>query len=124
MSFMDAVKSVLSNYVGFSGRARRSEFWWYVLFLVIVDVVAAVLNNALGTTLVSTLVGLALLLPNLAVGARRLHDVGRTGWWQLIALTLIGIIVLIVFWVGDSQPGDNKYGPNPKAVPAKTVAPA
>jgi len=122
MSFMDAVKSVLTNYVGFSGRARRSEFWWYVLFLVIVDVVAAILNNVLGTMLISTIVGLALLLPNLAVGARRLHDTGHSGWWQLIALTLVGVILLIVWWVGDSQPGQNKYGPNPKG--AAPAAPA
>jgi uncharacterized membrane protein YhaH (DUF805 family) len=124
MSFMDAVKSVLTHYVGFSGRARRSEFWFWVLFLVLVDIVAMVLNNLLGNAVISTIISLALLLPNLAVGARRLHDVGRTGWWQLIALTLIGIIVLIIFWVGDSQPGDNKYGPNPKAAPAKGVAAA
>ncbi len=124
MSFMDAVKAVLTNYVGFSGRARRSEFWWYVLFLVIVDVVAMILNNLVGTTIISTIVGLALLLPNLAVGARRLHDTGHSGWWQLIALTGIGIILLIVWWVGDSQPGQNKYGANPKEAPAATTAAA
>ncbi len=124
MSFTDAVKAVLGNYVGFSGRARRSEFWWYVLFLVIVDVVTAILNNVLGTVWVSTIVGLALLLPNLAVGVRRLHDTGHSGWWWLIALTGVGFILLIVWWVGDSQPGENKYGANPKGAPAATAAAA
>ena len=114
MGFMDAVKAVLTNYVGFSGRARRSEFWWFFLFQVIVSVVMNIVVGITGLAILSTLVSLALLLPALAVGTRRLHDTNRTGWWQLIALTLIGIIVLIVFWVQEGQAGANKYGPNPK----------
>jgi uncharacterized membrane protein YhaH (DUF805 family) len=114
MSFMQAVKSVLTNYVGFSGRARRSEFWWYVLFNVLVSIVAAIIGGMIKFPFLQTLVSLALLLPSLAVGARRLHDTNRTGWWQLIGLTGIGFIVLIIFWVMDSLPGQNQYGPNPK----------
>lgn len=115
MGFMDAVKAVLTNYVGFSGRARRSEYWWFFLFQVIVSVIMNVVVSVTGVMLLSTLVSLALLLPGLAVSVRRLHDIDKSGWWLLIALTGVGIIVLIVWAAQDSQAGDNKYGPNPKA---------
>lgn len=119
MSFMDAVKTCLSKYVGFSGRARRSEFWWFFLFQVLVSVVAGIIDRLIGTSLIQNLAGLALLLPGLAVGARRLHDTGRSGWWWLIVLIpIVGIIVLIVFWVADSQAGQNAHGPNPKGAAA------
>lgn len=124
MSFTAAVRSVLSQYVQFGGRARRSEYWWFVLFSILVGIVAAILDVALGTDssssawsagLVGTLVNLALLLPSLAVGVRRLHDTNRSGWWLLIALIpLVGAIVLIVFFVQDSTPGPNRFGPSPK----------
>lgn len=115
MSFMDAVKAVLTNYVGFSGRARRSEFWYFFLFNVIVSIVASVIDRVIGMSIVGLLVSLALLLPGLAVAIRRLHDTGRSGWWVLIALIpIVGAIILIVFCVQDSQPGQNPYGPNPK----------
>ncbi|WFE51909.1 DUF805 domain-containing protein [Micromonospora sp. WMMD1155] len=122
MSFIDAVKSVLSKYVGFTGRARRSEYWWFALFTVLVSIVASILDGALGldfegstTGLIGLVASLALLLPSLAVGVRRLHDTDRTGWWLLIALVpLVGFIVLIVFFVLDSTPGTNRFGPNPK----------
>ncbi|MDG4835009.1 MULTISPECIES: DUF805 domain-containing protein [unclassified Micromonospora] len=122
MSFIDAVKSVLSKYVGFTGRARRSEYWWFALFTILVSIVASILDGALGldfegstTGLIGLVASLALLLPSLAVGVRRLHDTDRTGWWLLIALVpLVGFIVLIVFFVLDSTPGTNRFGPNPK----------
>lgn len=115
LTFAEAVRSVLAQYATFSGRARRSEFWWYQLFGFLVGVVASVLDTTLDTDLVSTVVTLALLVPSLAVGARRLHDTDRTGWWQLIALVpLAGLIVLIVFWCQDSQAGPNGYGPSAK----------
>jgi uncharacterized membrane protein YhaH (DUF805 family) len=122
MSFMEAVRSVFTQYVGFSGRARRSEFWWYTLFYVLLGVVMNVVNRAMGSNVLGLLVGLAVILPSLAVGARRLHDTGRTGWWQLLGLTIVGFIVLIIFWVGDSQPGQNQYGPNPKGGAAAAPA--
>lgn len=119
MSFMDAVKSVLTQYVGFSGRARRSEYWWFVVFEILVSIVAGIIDRIIGTQLVGLLASLALLLPALAVSIRRLHDTGRTGWWLLIALIpVVGVIVLIVFAVQDSQPGQNAYGPNPKGATA------
>ena|SRR5215212_3848117 len=124
MSFQDAVRTCLQQkYVDFSGRARRSEYWFFALFNVIVSVVAGIIDGILGTRtaggstgLVGAIAGLALLLPNLGVGVRRLHDTGRSGWWLLIGLVpLVGWIVLIVFFVQDSQP-DNQYGPNPKGL--------
>ncbi|QBR93557.1 DUF805 domain-containing protein [Nocardioides euryhalodurans] len=124
MSFADSVRTCLSKYVVFSGRARRSEYWWFVLFNILVGIVAAILDAVLGTGydsgsgLIASLVSLALLLPNIAVAIRRLHDTSRTGWWILIGLIpIIGWIILLVFYVQDSH-ADNDYGPNPKALPA------
>ena len=120
MSFPEAVRSVLTQYVGFSGRARRSEYWWYILFYLIVAIVASVIDSILGTDsggtgLVSGLVGLALLLPTLAVSVRRLHDISRSGWWVLLGLIpLIGTIILIIWYCQDSH-GPNAYGSSPKA---------
>ncbi|PWE55953.1 DUF805 domain-containing protein [Metarhizobium album] len=114
MSFTEAVSSALSKYVVFSGRASRSEYWWFVLFNIIVSIVAAGVDAALGIQAVGALVSLALLLPGIAVGVRRLHDIDKSGWWLLIAFVpLIGFIVLIYFFVQPSQPGDNRFGPPP-----------
>jgi uncharacterized membrane protein YhaH (DUF805 family) len=127
MSFTDAIRSVFSQYVGFSGRARRSEFWYWTLFQIIVGIVASILDRAVfdrNNAAFSAIIGLGLLLPSLAVAVRRLHDSGRTGWWLLIGLIpVIGTIILIVFYVQDSQ-GDNKYGPSPKGVGAAGPPPA
>jgi uncharacterized membrane protein YhaH (DUF805 family) len=127
MSFTDAIRSVFSQYVGFTGRARRSEFWYWTLFQIIVGIVASILDRAVfdrNNAAFSVIVGLGLLLPSLAVAVRRLHDSGRTGWWLLIGLIpVIGTIILIVFYVQDSQ-GDNKYGPSPKTVSAAGPPPA
>jgi uncharacterized membrane protein YhaH (DUF805 family) len=107
--------TVLKKYATFSGRARRKEFWMFVLINFIIMVILSALDMALGIGLLSGLYALGVLIPSLAVGARRLHDIGRTGWWQLIGIIpLIGLIVLIIFFVMDSNPGDNEYGPNPK----------
>ena len=122
MTFADAVKTVLSKYADFTGRARRSEYWWFVLFTVLVGFAASIIDsilgtrNSTGTGLVAGLANLALLLPSLAVGARRLHDTGRSGWWLLLIFAiLIGWIILIVWYCQDSDAGDNQYGPSPKA---------
>ena len=122
MDFMTAVRTCFSKYVDFSGRARRSEYWYFALFTFLVNIVTTVLDNIVGTDydgttsggLISTVVSLALLLPSLAVGVRRLHDTGRSGWWILIGIIpIIGWILLIVWFCTDSKP-DNQYGPNPK----------
>ncbi len=113
--------TVLKRYTVFSGRAARTEFWMFTLFNVIVSVVLTAVDMGLGLgALLSSLYSLAVLLPSLGVAIRRLHDTGRSGWWLFIVLIpLIGVIVLLVFYIQDSQAGDNQHGPNPKgALPA------
>ena len=94
MQFPDAVKICLHKYADFNGRARCSEVWWWALFTVLVGLVAGIIDAILGTTtvggngLIGSLANLALLLPSLAVGARRLHDTGRSGWWQLLWIVI------------------------------------
>ena len=112
----------LKKYAVFSGRARRMEYWYFVLFNLIVAFVLALIDTLLGTTtgvssfgLLSGLYGLAVLIPTLALWVRRLHDIDRTGWWLLINLVpLIGTIVLLVFALTPGTPGSNQYGPDPK----------
>jgi uncharacterized membrane protein YhaH (DUF805 family) len=114
---------VLRQYAVFTGRARRTEYWMFTLFSVIIALVLAVLDYALGlsfmpggTGLLGLLYSLAVLLPSLGVSIRRLHDTGRSGWWLLIALVpLVGGIVLIVFLATAGTVGSNSYGPDPKA---------
>jgi uncharacterized membrane protein YhaH (DUF805 family) len=112
--------AVLKNYAGFSGRARRTEYWMFVLFNIIITIVLDVIGLAIKQgSILGAIYGLAVLIPGLAVAVRRLHDTGRSGWWLLIGLVpLIGAIVLIVFMATEGEPGDNAYGPNPKRAPA------
>lgn len=115
---------VLKKYATFSGRAQRAEYWYFLLFSTLIVIALSVIdgmtgsyNEDTGWGLLSGLYSLAVLLPSIAVGARRLHDTSRTGWWLLIGLIpVIGTIILIVFFVLDSTPGDNAYGPNPKGI--------
>ncbi len=110
---------VLKKYAVFDGRAHRTEFWMFVLVSVIVSIGLAILDailgtNSAGTGLLQSLYGLAVIIPSLAVGARRLHDIGKSGWWQLLGLIpLIGIIVLIVWWAQEGHSGSNEHGANP-----------
>ena len=114
MSFGAAISSCLTQYFGFSGRARRSEYWYFALFGFLVYLVAALVDVAIGTSVFTILVALGLVLPGLAVTVRRLHDTDRTGWWLLIGLVPFGGIVTLVFCCLDSQPVPNRYGPSPK----------
>ena len=114
LAFPDAVKSVLNQYANFSGRARRSEYWWFVLFYALVYVVAAIIDGILGVPILTLIVALGLLVPALAVSVRRLHDTDRSGWWLLLNLVPFGGIVVLVFSCLDSQPGPNRFGPSPK----------
>jgi uncharacterized membrane protein YhaH (DUF805 family) len=110
------MKVVTQHYFDFNGRARRAELWWFFLVYLVIAVVLGVIQNIVGLgTILSGLFGLAMLLPNLGVQVRRLHDTGRSGWWWLIALTGIGIILLIVWYVTEGTKGPNEYGPDPKA---------
>ena len=94
MNFGQAISTCFAKYATFSGRASRPEFWWFFLFQILVSIAASLLGDV-----VAGLVSLAMLLPALAVGARRLHDIGKSGWWQLIMLTVIGLLLLIYWWV-------------------------
>jgi uncharacterized membrane protein YhaH (DUF805 family) len=97
--------------VVFGGRAVRSEYWFFILFQFLVVVALSIVDLVVGTGVLSSIASLALLLPTLAVGARRLHDTDKSGWWLLIGLIpLIGAIVLIVFFCQEGTPGANRYG--------------
>jgi uncharacterized membrane protein YhaH (DUF805 family) len=112
--------AVLKNYAGFSGRARRTEYWMFFLFNLIITIVLDVIGRVIELgTLLGGIYGLAVLIPGLAVGVRRLHDTGRSGWWLSIGLVpVVGTIVLIVFLATEGEPGNNAHGPNPKLAPA------
>ncbi len=112
----------LQHYADFNGRARRSEYWYFVLFNLIISfvigftfgVIAGILDMPALANL-AYLWSLAVFIPGLAVSARRLHDIGRSGWWLLLSLIpLVGAIILIIWYCKDSQPGANQYGSNPK----------
>lgn len=116
---------VLKQYADFTGRARRQEYWMFVLFHIIAFVLAILIDNALGLTFSAeipygwlyVLYGLATFIPTLAVAVRRLHDMGKSGWWYLIFLVpFIGGIWLIVLLCMDSEHGTNNWGDNPKGV--------
>lgn len=117
---------VLKKYAVFNGRARRKEYWYFILFHMIISLVVGVIDGLtgsfsgeVGVGLLGAIYALALLIPSIAVIVRRLHDTDRSGWWILISLIpLIGTIVLIVFLVLDSTPGANRFGENPKEVSA------
>lgn len=113
----------LKKYATFSGRAQRAEYWYFFLFYILtfiglsfIDGITGTFSEEAGIGLLSGLYSLAILIPSLAVGVRRLHDTGRSGWWLLVGIIpLIGAIVLLMFFLQDSVPGDNLYGSNPKA---------
>lgn len=106
----------LKNYAGFTGRSGRAEFWWYFLATVIANLIVQTIDQMIsgGPGLLTGILGLALFIPGLAVGFRRLHDTDRSAWWLLISLVpLVGLIVLIVFWASAGTPGPNKFGAAP-----------
>ena len=108
----------LKHYVDFNGRAPRAEFWYFVLFNFIIALVVSGIGYAIGLDKLGSLY--SLLLPALAVSVRRLQDTGKSGWFVLLGLIpLVGALILIYFYVQDSQPGENQYGANPKDHPAQ-----
>lgn len=124
MTFQESISTCFKKYVDFNGRATKSEFWWFYLLQVclnitfqILSVVATAAESSALVALIgilSTICSLALFLPMLAVSARRLHDSNHSGWWYLIALTCIGIFYLLYLWAADGDKGANQYGPNPE----------
>jgi len=125
--FLDTLKY---RYAKFDGRATRSEFWYFALFSFIGSFIfglidALIVNPMLGATpgqmgqggFLQFIFALALMVPSIALAVRRLHDIGKSGWWYLIAfIPIVGVLVLLYFFVLDSQPGSNQYGPNPKGM--------
>lgn len=132
MSFGEAVKTCFSKYATFEGRARRSEFWFFYLFVVIVSAVATLIDNLIGWQVyavssegaaiaynpgwIQLLVTLALFIPMISVSVRRLHDRDASGWWWWLGLICCigGLILIFAFYVQPGTPGPNKYGPDPK----------
>jgi uncharacterized membrane protein YhaH (DUF805 family) len=117
-SFVDVVKTVFNRYVQFSGRARRSEYWYWVLFIVAVSIVLSVIDGIIfgfettDLAIIGPLFSLATFIPSLGVAFRRMHDTGRSAWWLLIALIpLVGTIILIVWFAKRGDEHDNQYGP-------------
>ncbi len=135
MSFGESVKTCINKYATFDGRATRSEFWWFYLFIILVSFIAllpgyilmfaGIASTSEGDSpgfvfwlglillLIGALFELALIIPQLAVGCRRLHDRGQSGWLQLLLLVPCGNIVLLIFWLMEGTPTDNAYGPKP-----------
>ena len=117
----------LRRYADFSGRSRRMEYWMFMLFNIIVSLIAAFIDKAMGTAasfgdvagVFSSLVALAFFIPSIAVCIRRLHDQDKSGWWWWILLVPgLGIIVFVVFMFLEGTKGDNRFGPDPKEDPA------
>lgn len=110
VSFGQAIQMAFNRYADFNGRSSRSEYWWWFLFTFLVGCCSGLFQS----DVLSGLVSLALLLPNLAISARRMHDIGKSGWWILINLIpIVGTIIFIVWACQDSQMSDNQYGPVP-----------
>jgi uncharacterized membrane protein YhaH (DUF805 family) len=121
MSFTESIGTCFSKYGVANGRASRSEYWWFSLFLLIISLVTAFADAFLFTDLVledgffpiNTVAGLATLIPSIAVYIRRLHDVNRSGWWMFIALTCVGIIPLLIWLCSKGTDGPNDFGDDP-----------
>jgi uncharacterized membrane protein YhaH (DUF805 family) len=106
VNFVEAVKTCLSKYADFKGRASRPEFWWFMLFCMLASVVIAVISQR-----ISGVVSLLLILPAIAATARRLHDIDKSGWWQLVSLVpLVGWLVVLYWYLQPTQPQANRFG--------------
>lgn len=109
------VELIRNKYVDFNGRARRSEFWYFVLFNSVISLAVGLVAGLIGISWLTYIYSAALLLPSLGVAVRRLHDIGKSGWWLLISfIPLIGGIWLIILMVKEGNLGTNAYGPDPK----------
>jgi len=117
MNIQTSIKTCFNKYATFSGRASRSEFWFFYLFTILLSAVTLVIDTMLlgyysyGFSPTNTISAIITFLPSLAVSVRRLHDVNRSGWWWFISLTIIGIIVLLVWWVTQGENKKNEFGP-------------
>ena len=121
MGFIEATEVCFSKYFNFSGRARRSEYWFFYLFTIISSLALGFVEGLIGIfpntdqAIIANIFSLLVLIPSIAVGARRLHDTNRSGWWLLLSFAIIiGWIVLLIWYCKDSDEGDNRFGSNPK----------
>ena len=115
MTFTESIKSVFRNYANIDGRAIRSEYWWFALACVILQIVAAIMGSGYASGFlgfVLLVIGLAILIPSVTVGVRRLHDTDKTGWWMLLAFVPFGGLVLLVFFAMKGTDGPNRFGPD------------
>jgi len=113
MNFGDSIKLGFSNYVNFTDRACRSEYWYWILFVFIGYIVAEIIDAVIGKPIFYTLFTLGVLIPNIAIGVRRLHDLDRSGWWLLLSfIPLVGAIILIVWFCSKGTDGPNRFGPD------------
>ena len=115
MSFGQAIQTCMGKYATFAGRGVRSEFWWFYLFALLMSwganvVGALALGGEEGAAMLGLIINLALFVPTLAASSRRLHDTNRSGWWFLLAFTVIGLIPLIIWWAQDSDKESNRFG--------------
>ncbi len=124
VEFKDALKLGFTNYAQFHGRSSRGSFWWWMLWIILISIGIGVVESILFGGFVrkpgmggpiETLFRLAVFLPNVSMSVRRLHDVGRSGWWSLLALTGIGVLLLIFWWVQPGQRQENVFGPDKEA---------
>lgn len=110
--FMDAIQN---NYKNFDGRATRKQFWMYFLFYILIYVACFLIDAMLGTFIIAPIFSIAMLAPSLSIGARRLHDIGKSGWWQLLMLIPLASLVLLYFFAQPSVE-DNAFGPKPTTI--------
>ena len=117
VGFIDAIKLAFKNYVNFNGRSRRSEYWWFVLFNIIIEIIIFILAKLITPNLIFLLsiYSLIIFLPGLGLAIRRLHDIGKSGWYIFIAfIPIVGIFILLYFFCLDSENQSNEYGESPK----------
>lgn len=117
MTFTQAISSGLRRYVDFKTRSSRSEYWWWSLFSLLVGLGTSTFDLMIGVAILNGISSLALFLPGVAVAIRRLHDVNRSGWWFLLAFTVIGILLLIYWYLQPGTRGTNNYGADPLQPP-------
>jgi uncharacterized membrane protein YhaH (DUF805 family) len=116
VAFMEAVTLFFKNYVNFQGRSSRGAYWWAFLAMFIISFVLGFIEGMIGSPgIISNLFSLATLLPGIGVGVRRLHDIGKSGWWILIAFTIIAIPLLIYWYCQPGQRSENEFGPDVEA---------
>ncbi|WP_304635202.1 DUF805 domain-containing protein [Pseudoalteromonas sp.] len=112
---MEHFKEALNRYADFTGRIRRQSYWMFILFYLLFAMLCGLIDSLLGEEIISSIYALALFIPSLSATTRRLHDTGRSGWWQLLyLLPVVGVLIVIVFCVLDSEKENNQYGPCPK----------